>query len=45
MPAARPVRGLRIGVLRDYFEDLLEDDVRRALLGDAGTTARVRAHR
>ncbi len=33
LPAARPVRGLRIGVLRDYFEDLLEDDVRRALLG------------
>jgi aspartyl-tRNA(Asn)/glutamyl-tRNA(Gln) amidotransferase subunit A len=32
MPAARPVRGLRIGVLREYFEDLLEDDVRRALV-------------
>ena len=25
---ARPVAGLRIGVLRDYFEDLLEPDVR-----------------
>jgi aspartyl-tRNA(Asn)/glutamyl-tRNA(Gln) amidotransferase subunit A len=25
---ARPVRGLRIGVLRDYFEELLEPDVR-----------------
>jgi len=33
MPADRPVRGLRIGVLRDYFEDLLEDEVRRAVLG------------
>ena len=31
-PAARPVRGLRIGVLREYFEDLLEDDVRRTLV-------------
>jgi aspartyl-tRNA(Asn)/glutamyl-tRNA(Gln) amidotransferase subunit A len=32
MPATRPVRGLRIGLLREYFEDLLEDDVRRVLV-------------